>query len=294
MKLVSYRVDGAWRAGAVHDAEVIDVAAAMFLAGWIDVPSALDVRTLLDLYGNDLASVGRSIELIEVPKRARVGRLSDLVIGPPVPNPAKVFCIGLNYSEHVAETGRALPEHPDVFAKFASTLIGHKTPIAGTDVTAQLDFEGELAVVIGRATRRVGPAEALEHVAGVSVLNDITARDLQYRGTQWLMGKAVDRSSPFGPALITLDEIPDVQMLDITTRVNGSVMQQSNTRHMIFSVADIVSYLSQSITLSPGDVIATGTPDGIGSKRNPPVWLRSGDLVEVELEGVGTLTNLVA
>jgi 2-keto-4-pentenoate hydratase/2-oxohepta-3-ene-1,7-dioic acid hydratase in catechol pathway len=187
-----------------------------------------------------------------------------------------------------------LPEYPDVFAKFASTLIGPEDKICGSEVTANLDFEGEVAIVIGREGRDIRSEVALDYVAGVAPLNDITGRDLQYRGTQWLPGKAIDGSTPFGPAIVTLDEVGDVQQLELVTRVNGQEMQRSNTRHMIFSVAEIVSYVSGFLTLSPGDVIATGTPQGIGAKRTPPVWLRAGDVVEVEIESVGLLSSTVA
>jgi acylpyruvate hydrolase len=211
-----------------------------------------------------------------------------------VADPAKVLCVGLNYSDHVGETGRPLPTDPDLFAKFASSLIGPNDRIELSEVTDNLDFEGEMAIVIGTSCSRVSDKDALGHVAGLSVLNDITARDLQYRGTQWLAGKALDDATPFGPAIVTLDEIGDPQTLDITTTVNGTQVQGSNTRSMIFSVAHVVSYISQFLTLMPGDVIATGTPEGIGAKRNPPQWLRPGDIVEVTLERVGTLSNKIA
>jgi len=201
--------------------------------------------------------------------------------------------VGLNYQDHVAETGRKLPTHPDIFNKFATTLIGPDEDIRCSDVTTQLDYEGELAVVIGRSCRNVTEVDALDSVAGLMVLNDVTARDLQYNGTQFLPGKAVDRSTPCGPMLVTLDEIADPQALDITTRVNGVTVQSSNTKHMIFQIPRIIAYISRFLELSPGDVISTGTPDGIGAKRQPPLWLRPGDVVEVELQNVGLLSNTV-
>ncbi|MFI6367730.1 fumarylacetoacetate hydrolase family protein [Nocardia sp. NPDC050630] len=208
-------------------------------------------------------------------------------------DPAKVLCVGLNYSDHVGETGREFPSHPDIFAKFASSLIGPHDGIACSDVSVNLDFEGELAIVIGRNCRRVAEDDALGHIAGLTVFNDITARDLQYRGTQWLAGKAVDGSTPCGPALVTLDDVGDPQSLDLSTRVNGLQVQGSNTKNMIFPIARIVSYISQFLALSPGDIIATGTPEGIGAKRRPPVWLQPGDTVEVEIEKIGLLRNVV-
>jgi 2-keto-4-pentenoate hydratase/2-oxohepta-3-ene-1,7-dioic acid hydratase in catechol pathway len=180
-----------------------------------------------------------------------------------------------------------------VFAKFASTMVGPEDEIGGARVSDNLDFEGEVAVVIGRRASEVSEEEALNYVAGLAPLNDVTARDLQYRGTQWLAGKAVDGSTPWGPALVTLDEVGDPQTLDLATRVNGIEVQRSNTRYQIFSIARIVSYLSSFLTLEPGDVIATGTPQGIGAKRNPPVWLQPGDTVEIEIDKVGLLRNRV-
>lgn len=294
MRLVSYRSDDAWRVGAVLGEAVYDVDAALVGSGRPGLGPQATTRRLLRAYGHALDDVAAAVRHAAAAlPAARAGTLRDLPLGPPVGDPEKVLCIGLNYHDHVAETGRALPAHPDVFAKFASTLIGPHDEIRGTEVTDNLDFEGELAVVIGRAGRDVPPQAALDLVAGVMVLNDITARDLQYRGTQWLAGKAVDGSTPCGPALVTLDEVGDPQNLELATRVNGVRVQASNTKHMIFSIADLISYVSSFLALSPGDIISTGTPEGIGSKRNPPLWLGPGDTVEVEIERVGTLRNVV-
>jgi 2-keto-4-pentenoate hydratase/2-oxohepta-3-ene-1,7-dioic acid hydratase in catechol pathway len=172
-------------------------------------------------------------------------------------------------------------------------MIGPEDEIGGARVSNNLDFEGELAVVIGRRASEVSEEDALEYVAALAPLNDVTARDLQYRGTQWLPGKAVDGSTPWGPALVTLDEVGDPQSLELATRVNGNEVQRSNTSYQIFPIARIVSYLSSFLTLEPGDVIATGTPQGIGAKRNPPIWLGPGDTVEIEIEKVGLLRNTV-
>ncbi len=294
MKLVSYEFSGSWRPGIVINSTVFDVATLLESAGVADPRPVPSMSGLLREYGAALPGLSKRLIAAagENPKAA-VGPLETTRLGPPVIDPAKVLCIGLNYNDHVAETGRALPSHPDVFAKFASTLIGPFDEIDCSTITENLDFEGELAVVIGRQCRGVAAEEALDFVAGVMVLNDITARDLQYRGTQWLAGKAVDASTPCGPALVTLDEVGDVQNLDIRTRVNGVQVQSSNTRHMIFPVRDLVSYISFFLTLSPGDIITTGTPQGIGAKRQPPLWLKPGDTVEVELQQVGSLRNVV-
>jgi 2-keto-4-pentenoate hydratase/2-oxohepta-3-ene-1,7-dioic acid hydratase in catechol pathway len=252
------------------------------------------VREFLELYGGRIAAISAEVSALAARNPgARVAARSEVRLTTPLPDPAKVLCVGLNYKDHVAETGRALPEYPDVFAKFASTLIGPEDEIGGAEVSENLDFEGEVAVVIGRTASRVSEAEALDYVAGLAPLNDITARELQYRGTQWLAGKAVDGSTPWGPALVTLDEVGDPQTLDLVTRVNGIEMQRSNTRHQIFPIAGIVSYLTSFLTLNPGDVIATGTPQGIGAKRTPPVWLQPGDTVEIDIERVGLLRNRV-
>ncbi|MCU4298831.1 FAA hydrolase family protein [Brevibacterium permense] len=295
MKIVSYRNQSGTRGGILFNGEVFDLEELLNETPEATRGACNSVTDLLNHYGDDLTSLSNAVSqtLLRSPS-SRVGSLDDVYLDGPVVGPSKVLCVGLNYKDHVAETGRALPEYPDIFAKFASTLIGPADEIGGRNVTDNLDFEGELAVVIGRAAAHVFEDEALEYVAGLTVLNDITARDLQYRGTQWLPGKAVDGSTPWGPALVTLDDISDPQSLALVTRINGVEYQRSNTRHQIFSIAQIVSYLSGFLTLNPGDVIATGTPQGIGAKRNPPVWLDSGDVVEIDIEEVGILRNTVA
>lgn len=291
MKLVTFRDKGEWIAGAVIGDDIYNLTDAL-----VDDPGAGDVstvRALLAGNGHRLAEVSNLIEAAVRDGLTPNVAFAEATLAAPVPNPAKVLCIGLNYSDHVAETGRSLPQYPDVFAKFATSLVGPRDFIGGRDVTDQLDFEGELALVIGRTAKNVSEDDALDYVAGATILNDITARDLQHRGTQWLMGKAVDASTPSGPALVTLEELGDLQDLDIATHVNGVQMQASNTRNMIFPVRAIVSYLSRTITLEPGDIIATGTPEGIGAKRTPPIWLQSGDEVTVSLSRVGVLTCTV-
>ncbi|MGW7691274.1 fumarylacetoacetate hydrolase family protein [Streptomyces asiaticus] len=256
---------------------------------------ASSVRDFLTVYGPELKAFSTDVTgLIDQNPGTRVGARSEVHLTAPVPEPTKVLCVGLNYKDHVAETGRVLPEYPDVFVKFATTLVGPEDEIQGADVSANLDYEGEVAVVIGRVARHVSENEALDYVAGLAPLNDISARDLQYRGTQWTAGKTVDRSTPWGPALVTLDEIGDPQTLELVTRVNGVELQRSNTRHQIFPIARIISYLSSFLALEPGDVIATGTPQGIGAKRTPPIWLKPGDTVEIDVERVGVLSNRVA
>ena len=290
MRLISYAHGAATRAGVVVDDAVYDLDAVPSA----ELGSTSSTREFLELYGDRLASLSAELQAAAAKlPGARVGERDGVRLLAPITDPAKVLCIGLNYRDHVAETGRALPEHPDVFAKFATTMIGAEDEIAGAGLTENLDFEGELAVVIGRHARGVAAEDALDYVAGLAVLNDVTARDLQYRGTQWLAGKAVDGSTPWGPELVTLDEVGDPQTLDLVTRVNGTEMQRSNTRHQIFPIAEIIAYLTSFTSLAPGDLIATGTPEGIGAKRKPPVWLQPGDVVEIEVDRVGTLSNRV-
>lgn len=291
MRLLTYRASDELRPGVLSGDDVHDLADVLVAVGAAPAPS---VRALLEREGSRLGELSSRISAALAAGAARpVAARGDVFLAPPIPDPSKVICVGLNYATHVAETGRALPRHPDLFAKFASTLIGAEDAIGGADITDNLDFEGELAVVIGAHGFRLTEDKALGAVAGYSLLNDVTARDLQYRGTQWLAGKAVDGSTPFGPVIVTADEVGDPQALDIRTRLNGVEVQASNTRHMIFPVARLVSYISQIMALAPGDIIATGTPEGIGAKRTPPLWMSSGDRVEVEIERVGTLRSIV-
>ncbi|UQN15054.1 fumarylacetoacetate hydrolase family protein [Gulosibacter sp. ACHW.36C] len=292
MKLVSYAAASAARAGVLVDGDVYD-ASQLFHED--NAPAASTLDAFVTAFGDRLSELSANVaERVQQHPNARVDALANVTLLGPIAKPGKVLCIGLNYKDHVAETGRALPQYPDIFAKFASSLIGPNDEIGALQVTDNLDFEGELAVVIGKRAEGVAAADALDYVAGLTVLNDVTARDLQYRGTQWLAGKAVDGATPWGPALVTLDEVGDPQALDIVTRVNGAEMQRSNTRHQIFPIAEVIEYLTGFLSLEPGDVIATGTPEGIGAKRTPPVWLAAGDVVEIEIDRVGVLRNSVA
>src|SRR2546423_10722061 len=211
----------------------------------------------------------------------------------PTVYPGKILAIGRNYAEHAAEGGSDLPKAPLLFNKLPNALNAQGKPIVLPSISTQVDFEAELAVIIGRRAKRVSEAEALAHVFGYSLVNDVSARDLQYGDKQWTRGKGLDTFSPLGPFITTRDEIGDVQSLKIEGLLNGDVMQSSNTSKMIFGVACLVSYLSQGITLEPGDVIASGTPDGVGAFRQPPVWLKDGDVFEVRIEKLGTLRNPV-
>jgi 2-keto-4-pentenoate hydratase/2-oxohepta-3-ene-1,7-dioic acid hydratase in catechol pathway len=224
---------------------------------------------------------------------AEAGRpLDDVELLGPVPRPGKIVAIGRNYREHVDEEGSDAPPAPLVFSKWPSSVVGDGAEIRwDPTLTAQVDYEAELAVVIGRTARRVNEADALDHVLGYTCLNDVSARDLQFGDGQWARGKSLDTFCPMGPVLVTADEIPDPQALDISCRVGTELRQDANTRQMYFGVAAIISYCSRSFSLEPGDVIATGTPGGVGIFRDPPVLLGDGDVVVVEIERIGRLVN---
>ncbi len=206
---------------------------------------------------------------------------------------SKILAIGRNYVDHAIEGGAKPPEAPLLFNKLPNSLSAHNAPIVLPGISQKVDYEAELAVVIGRRAKQVSEAEGLEYIFGYTLINDVSARDLQFGDGQWTRGKSLDTFAPLGPFITTRDEIAEVQALKIEGRLNGEVMQSSNTSKMIFQVAYLVSYLSQGITLEPGDVIATGTPEGVGVFRDPPVLLKAGDVYEVEIEGLGVLRNPV-
>jgi 2-keto-4-pentenoate hydratase/2-oxohepta-3-ene-1,7-dioic acid hydratase in catechol pathway len=228
------------------------------------------------------------------PRAVRVAA-GQVELLPPVPDPPKILCIGLNYRDHAKENNRAIPTEPVLFAKFHNTLIGPDDPIRLPKVSQKVDYEAELVVVIGKRGRDITKDRAMEHVAGYTIGHDVSARDWQFKGEekQWVIGKTFDTFAPTGPHLITADEVPDPHNLDIKLRLNGEVMQNSNTREFIFRVPDLIAYLSQAVTLEPGDLIFTGTPPGVGVARKPPVFLKPGDVAEVEIEGLGVLRNPV-
>lgn len=289
MRLVSYRSSGSaktapWRAGVVRDGDVVDVESAC--AELVPDGELSSVKAVLAL-GDRLS------EVADLTREADpVGRIETLEIGPPIPDPEKILCIGLNYAEHAEETKIDSSEVPTVFCKFPNSLVGDGDPVVVPVVAKEIDYEGELAVVIGRRCRRVSAGEALEYVAGVMPLNDVSARDLQMQTPQWTAGKAVDTFAPCGPHLVLMDEIDDIQDLRIQTRVNGETVQDASTALMLHDVARIISFLSSVMTLEVGDIIATGTPAGVGFTREPPLLLHAGDVVEVDISGVGLLRNV--
>ncbi|WP_456306545.1 fumarylacetoacetate hydrolase family protein [Muricoccus nepalensis] len=218
--------------------------------------------------------------------------LAAVELLPPLTRPGKIICVGLNYADHSAESGFAVPSYPTIFARFASSLIGHGAPLLRPAVSDQLDFEGEFVAVIGRGGRHIAKDAALDHVVGYSLFNDGSVRDFQMKAPQWTVGKNFDGTGAFGPALVTADELPPgCRGLRIETRLNGQVVQSASTDDLIFDVATLVSTLSEAFTLSPGDIIVTGTPAGVGLARKPPLWMRPGDVCEVEVERLGVLRN---
>jgi acylpyruvate hydrolase len=263
--------------GGRHFAAAIDGDRAIPLAGVGELGSATPSPVLADA----ALDLKRAVPLAEVTLRAVI------------PRPGKIVRVGLNYLDHVGETGRELPEYPVLFTKFAETLTGPRDPIVLPPESAQVDYEGEMAVVIGRAGRRIAVEDAPRHIAGYTVANDVTMRDYQYKTHQWLQGKAWESSTPLGPWLVTPDEAADGQALDISLTLNGKVLQRASTAQLMFDVPTLVSRLSELVTLMPGDLILTGTPGGVGYRREPQVFLSPGDQVVVEISGLGRLVNPV-
>ena len=304
MKLAQFKTktSEAQGLGVLTDDGLIDVASlarALTASGGSPASWLLEVTDTLEVIrrGTDgLQEVSRLVREAEsraITQDGRVTAALDSIRFLPAVNPGKILAIGRNYVDHAIEGGAAPPEAPLIFNKLSTSLSAHNAPIVLPAISTQVDYEAELAVVIGRRAKRVSEPEALDFVFGYTLINDVSARDLQFGDGQWVRGKGLDSFAPLGPFITTRDEIPDVQALKIEGRLNGQVMQSSNTGKMIFKVAYLVSYLSQGITLEPGDVIATGTPEGVGVFRDPPVLLKAGDVYEVTIEGLGTLRNSV-
>jgi 2-keto-4-pentenoate hydratase/2-oxohepta-3-ene-1,7-dioic acid hydratase in catechol pathway len=238
---------------------------------------------LRDVLGGDLAALAPT---------ARHAR-TDVRLLPLVPNPGKILCVGLNYATHVAETGREQKEHPAIFTRWADTLVAAGDPLVRPRESTRFDYEGELAVIIGKGGRRIRKADAMDHIAGFSIFNDASVRDWQRHNIQFTPGKNFPGTGGFGPELVTPDEIADLAGQRVQTRVNGELVQDQPVSDMIWDIATVIEYCSTFTELAPGDVIATGTPGGVGDKRNPPLYLKAGDRVEVSIGNVGTLSNPV-
>ncbi|MFK9093028.1 fumarylacetoacetate hydrolase family protein [Bacillus salipaludis] len=217
--------------------------------------------------------------------------ISDAEVLAPIAQPEKIICVGLNYIDHCKETNMEPPSSPVIFSKYANAIIGDKAAIELPINSNQVDFEAELTIVIGKEAKCVSEAEAEDYIFGYTIMNDVSARDLQFADSQWSRGKSADTFAPIGPAIVTKDEVGDPHQLDISLTLNEKIMQQSNTSNLIFRIPTIVSFLSQSMTLKPGDLIATGTPPGVGMGRDPQVWLKGGDSLSITIENIGTLSN---
>jgi len=286
--IVSYRIQGQWLAGIAEGSYVLDVRS-------LD-PSQTELSTVRALLDAGPTALDHALNLARNEfRRGSEHRIpiETVELGPPIPNPDKIICLGLNYSDHAAEFAMTIPPAPTLFAKFRNALCGPTSPIIIPRVSTQIDYEGELVVVIGRRCKDVSERDALTNVAGYTIINDVSARDLQMQTSQWIAGKTLDTFAPMGPGIVPAADIPDPQNLEITTRVNGILLQQGNTRDMIFPVSKTIVFLSSLMTLEPGDLIATGTPSGVGFRRQPPIFLKAGDVVEVEIKGIGVIRNPV-
>jgi 2-keto-4-pentenoate hydratase/2-oxohepta-3-ene-1,7-dioic acid hydratase in catechol pathway len=284
LKFASYRAGHETRLAVVDGDHIIDLNKAV-----PDVPS--DIRQAL-IAGVDLvASARRALEQAAPSERQP---LAGVTLAPSVPEPGKTVCLGLNYYDHAAESGRDKPVYPWFFLRSTTSLLAHGEASPRPRVSEKFDYEAELAVVIGKRARHVKREDALDYVFGYACFNDISVRDYQKRTPQWTIGKNFDRTGALGPVLVSSDELPAGGVgLRIQSRLNGEVMQDANTRDMIWDVAETIALLTECLTLEPGDVIAMGTPAGVGQSRTPPVWMKHGDTIEVEIEGVGLLVNTI-
>ncbi len=308
MRLLTFTAGGKTRAGIEVDGYVVDLAGASGVVprsaneGLAPLPA--DLREILEAGDSALATARRIQDWVSTALRAGhrptgpdgeqiVFNRDEVTLRAPILRPGKIICLGLNYADHAAEGGSEPPKTPMLFAKFANTIVGSGEPIVKPKATNQLDYEAELAVVIGRRGRNVEMDRALDYVAGYMNLHDVSARDLQRETSQFFRGKSADTFAPCGPYLVTRDEIPDPHVLDIRSYVNGELRQSSNTRNLIFSVPFLIHHITKTITLEPGDIISTGTPSGVGTHRHPPEYLKAGDVVRIEVQGLGVLENPV-
>lgn len=299
MKLVSYRHQGKTRLGAVQAGKIVDLAAAaqhLTEATGQEVHEAAfaSMADLLTAPNDTLKTAGGITAWALEHAPDTIIDLETAEIDVPLANPGKIVCVGLNYADHCRETGIPIPDFPVIFTKFTTSMLPHGGEITWLpQMTQQVDYEAELAVIISKKATRVAEQEAMDYVAGYTIANDVSARDVQFHDEQWVRGKSFDTFCPVGPFVVTADSMPDPHVLDIQCRVNGVTLQDSSTDEMIFRIPYLISYISHAITLMPGDIICTGTPHGIGFFRDPQVLLKPGDTVEVEIEGIGILINTV-
>ena len=283
MRLVTYQSETGPRVAGVRDGDYVDLQQAD-----AELPSSLAELLAMGIAGRERAAAATAAG-----NGVPAGSVRVLA---PVPQPGKIFCIGLNYADHAAESGVDPPTEPVVFSKFSTAVAAHNDVVSLPGLSSEVDYEAELVVVVGQSGREIPQDQALEYVGGYACGHDVSARDWQLGkpGGQWLLGKTFDHFAPFGPELVTADEIPDPGCLDIKLRLNGETMQDSNTQQLIFPVDHLIAYLSNVCTLHPGDIIFTGTPPGVGAARKPPVFLQPGDVAEVEIEKIGILSNQFA
>jgi 2-keto-4-pentenoate hydratase/2-oxohepta-3-ene-1,7-dioic acid hydratase in catechol pathway len=262
-------------------------------AGYGRLRGARDATALWSDAAEDLRAVARKVESEGIPAAWRGSTVAESECAwlPPVLRPEKIICIGLNYRDHAAESKMEVPKEPVIFNKFNNALVGAAGPVILPVNSSQVDYEAELAVVLGKKARHVPAEQAMDCVGGYTLMHDVSARDWQFRTGQWVSGKTFDTFGPCGPVLVTPDEVPDPHSLDIRLTLNGAVMQQSNTRNLIFNIPTLISYISEMVTLVPGDIISTGTPPGVGFARRPQVFLGDGDTVEIWVERVGTMRH---
>ncbi|MGE7665034.1 fumarylacetoacetate hydrolase family protein [Ureibacillus composti] len=307
MKLINFTVAGHTRAGAIVDHKVIDLnyayQAQLKAEGkyrYEEIAHAFVPNNTDELYQGGKESLQlaqNAIDFIlanpESFDKQVIYNRDEVKVEAPVGSPGKIICVGHNFRKHIQEMGRDLPSHPVIFAKFANTILGPDDAIPFYPISEQLDYEAEFTFVIGKQARNVSEEDALDYVAGYTITNDVTYRDIQRRTLQWLQGKTVDGSAPMGPYLVTADEIGDPSGLSMVLKVNGEVRQSTNTDDFVFNVPKLVSFLSGLMTLEPGDVVLTGTPGGVGVAMNPPQFLKDGDVVTIEVDKIGSLENKV-
>jgi 2-keto-4-pentenoate hydratase/2-oxohepta-3-ene-1,7-dioic acid hydratase in catechol pathway len=285
MRLATIQTAAGPRAAVLHGNHYVDLHST-------DSTLPKTIRSLLEAGGPALTAARQAAERNIHTVRYEAAATKLL---PPIPDPPKIVCLGLNYRDHAIESGAAIPKEPILFSKYATALIGPGDAIVIPPVSQEVDYEAELVIVVGQRGRNLRSAEAMSHVAGYTIGHDVSARDWQLKkeGKQWMVGKTFDTFAPIGPVIVTPDELPDPHRLPIRLRLNGQTMQDSNTSQMIFPVAAVLAYISQVFTIEPGDLIFTGTPPGVGFARKPPVFLKSGDVVEVEIDPIGVLKNPV-
>jgi len=303
LKLVTYLSNEVSRLGGVIHDKVIDLEqlCKLFQKEMEDVPFLAEFpEEMLALLRSDeetwqfLATIFKWAERESETIKPYLYTLDKIQLAAPLYNPSKIVCVGLNYHDHCREQNVEVPQRPLLFAKFPSTIIGFGDDITWQPhITEQVDYEAELAIVIGRKGRNIQLNESMNYIAGYTIVNDVSARDLQFSDVQWVRGKSLDTFCPMGPYLVTADEVGDAQKLKIRCWVNGELRQDSNTAEMIFKIPELITFISQTSTLMPGDIISTGTPNGVGVFRKPPVFLHPGDVVEVEIEKLGRLRNTV-